>query len=299
MKLNTKKIVVIIQILVMSGFVSSLFSQKKERKKGFQKPTPDKVVTYKKLGDIELKLHIFNPKDHKNTHKTPCIVFIHGGGWNGGSWKHFARQSAYIASRGMVAISIDYRTKKDHGTSPKECVKDAKSAMRWVKSHASELGIDPDKIVAGGGSAGGHLAASVATLSKFNEEGEDTSVSCVPKAMVLFNPVVDCGPGSKPHKRIKEYWQDISPFHNLSKNTPPCIVFQGTADEIVNYKSIEKFAAKMKELGIRCDAHFYKDQPHSFFNKTKFYETVLEMDKFLISIGYLKGKPTIGRTVKF
>ena len=254
---------------------------------------PDRDVVYKTIGDSKLSLFIFNPDGHKATDKRPAIVFFFGGGWNGGTPSQFYPQSRYLASRGMVAICADYRTKKSAGTDPRKCVQDGKSAIRWIRSHAKELGIDPNKLAAGGGSAGGHVAATTGTDTKFDEPDEDTSVSCRPNALVLFNPVYDNGPKGYGHDRVKDYWKDFSPMHNLTKETPPTIVFLGTKDKLIPVATAESYQKKMKDLGVRSDLHLYKDQPHGFFNKAKYYETVLETDRFLTELGFLKGKPTL------
>ena len=115
---------------------------------------------YKTIGDVKLKMHIFYPEDHKPTDKRPAIVFFYGGGWKGGSVGQFGNQSRYLASRGMVAMCAEYRTQNRHKTTPFECVIDGKSAVRWARKNAARLGIDPGKIAAGGGSAGGHVAAA-------------------------------------------------------------------------------------------------------------------------------------------
>ena len=254
---------------------------------------PDRDVVYKTIGDSKLSLFIFNPDGHKATDKRPAIVFFFGGGWNGGTPSQFYPQSRYLASRGMVAICADYRTKKSAGTDPRKCVQDGKSAIRWIRSHAKELGIDPNKLAAGGGSAGGHVAATTGTDTKFDEPDEDTSVSCRPNALVLFNPVYDNGPKGYGHDRVKDYWKNFSPMHNLTKETPPTIVFLGTKDKLIPVATAESYQKKMKDLGVRSDLHLYKDQPHGFFNKAKYYETVLETDRFLTELGFLKGKPTL------
>ncbi len=256
-------------------------------------PNPSKKVTYKKVGEVELQLHIFNPKGHKVTDNTPAIVFFFGGGWNGGTPKQFYPHSEYLASRGMVAICAEYRIKTTHKTTPKECVKDGKSAVRWIRAHAKELGINPKMLVAGGGSAGGHVAATTGTVPGLNEKGEDTSVSCIPNALVLFNPVYDNGPKGYGHGRVKDYWKEISPMHNLSKTTPPTIVFLGTKDKLIPVTTAKEYQKLMKAAGVQSELHLYKDQPHGFFNKAKFKETVIEADKFLTSLGFLKGEPTL------
>jgi acetyl esterase/lipase len=260
-------------------------------------PKPDETVVYKTIGDAELTLHIFNPPNHESTNKSPAIIFFFGGGWITASPRQFYNQSMYLASRGMVAICADYRTREKYETSPKACVRDGKSAIRWVRSHADELGIDPNRIAAGGGSAGGHVAAATGTLIKFDEEGEDTSISCRPDALVLFNPVFDNGPDGYGYDRVKEYWKEFSPMHNISKETPPTIVFLGTKDKLIPVATAEEYKERMEKAGVRCDLHLYKDQPHSFFNKARYYETLLETDRFLISLGYLKGNPTLQKNI--
>lgn len=254
--------------------------------KGFK---PDKTVIYKSVDEIDLKLDIFNPDGHQPTDKKPAILFFFGGGWSKGSMTQFHPFSDYIAKRGMVAICVDYRVSSRHETTPKECVQDGKSAMRWVRKHAAELGVDPDKILAGGGSAGGHIAAAVATLKGFNEKGEDENSSTRPVALVLCNPVFDNGPKGYGHKRVEAYWKEFSPMHNISKSTPPTIVFLGTKDKFIPVSTAEKYKELMEKSGGRCDLHIYQDETHGFFNhkKAKYPEVIQDMDKFLVSLGYL------------
>ena len=156
---------------------------------------PDAVYTFKQVGDVTLELNVYQPKDWKASDRRPAIVLFFGGGWVGGDKDHFKRQAIRYAELGMVAITPDYRTKKKNGTTPFESVADAKSAMRWVYKNADKLGIDTKMIAAGGGSAGGHLAAATALIKAFDDPQDDTSVSPVPSLLVLFNPVIDNGPG--------------------------------------------------------------------------------------------------------
>jgi len=255
-------------------------------------------IVYKEASGSKLILNVFHPQDRKTKkEKRPAIVFFFGGGWSGGSPAQFAPHCEYLASRGMVAITADYRVKSRQGTPPFECVKDGKSAVRWIRQNAGRLGIDPKKLAAGGGSAGGHVAAATGTVPGLEEDGEDVSISSTPDALVLFNPVYDNGPKGYGHERVKDRWKEISPLHNIRKGMPPAIVFLGDQDKLIPVSTAEKFKAQMEKVGSRSDLHVYKDQPHGFFNQGKkgnYYEkTVLEVDRFLISLGWLKGKPTI------
>ena len=165
---------------------------------GQQRKSEDQILklqgaraeTYKSIDGIDLSLYIFEPDGHKASDRRPAAVFFFGGGWNGGTPQQFEPHCRYLASRGMVAIVADYRVKSRHGTSPFECVKDGKSAIRWIRSHAERLGIDPARIAAGGGSAGGHVAAAAGNLPKLEEDGEDLTVSSVPKRVAAFQSSV-------------------------------------------------------------------------------------------------------------
>lgn len=264
-----------------------------EPQKASSELAPNQIVSYKKVGAIELSLHIFQPAECTKDSKRPAIVFFFGGGWQQGNIAQFYGQSAYLASRGIVALCAEYRFEGQHGTSPIECVKDAKSAMRWVRAHAEDFGIDSSRIAAGGGSAGGHLAVATAVLVSHEEEAEaESAVSCVPDALVLFNPVFDNGPEGYGFERVEAYWRSFSPLHNLKKGMPPTTVFLGTEDHHIPVETAERFQQTMEDLENRCDLHLYKGEKHGFFNQSRFKETLLETDRFLASIGFLSGQPT-------
>lgn len=258
------------------------------------------LIEYKTAGEISLRLHAFYPPDYRPTDSRPAIVFFFGGGWHGGNPLQFYRQSKHLAARGMVCFCAEYRIKSKHDTPPSVCVQDGKSAVRFLRRKAKQLGIDPHRIAAGGGSAGGQIAAAAATVSGLNEPGEDLTVSCRPDALALFNPVFDNGPGGYGHDRVKDYWQEFSPLHNLVKadeqsgnQPPPTIVFLGDKDELIPVTAAENYDKQMKRLKARCDLHIFKDQPHGFFNQAKYDETLRLMDEFLVSLGWLDSESTL------
>lgn len=257
--------------------------------------------TYKKVEGREMKLYVTKPADWKPADHRPAIVFFHGGGWVGGTVAQFNKHSAYLATRGMVAVQVDYRlldkTKKGP---PLVCVQDAKSAMRWVRDHAKELGIDPARIAAAGGSAGGHLAAFVGMVNGKDDPQDDLKISPKANALVLFNPVFNNGPGNYAYNRIGERYKEFSPAHNIRKDAPPTVVFIGTRDDLIPIKTVKDFEGDMKKVGARCDVHIYEGQKHGFYGEWteggKYaYETLLETDKFLASLGWLKGPATLRR----
>ena len=256
-----------------------------------------KEFVYKKTPQGELKILVHLPPDWKASDKRPVIVFFFGGGWTGGTIEQFHPQATYLASRGMVTARADYRVKSRQGTTPRECVEDAKSAVRWLRQKAGELGIDPGKVIAAGGSAGGHIAACTALVEGLDAKDEDKSVSSKPEALVLFNPVVDltnlgtaAGKASLPPNQ--EAAKEISPILYLKKDCAPCILFYGTTDRF--FAQGQAFLAKAKEVGARVELYSADGMPHGFFNKPPWTKiTVRQADEFLAGLGYLKGDPTI------
>jgi len=259
--------------------------------------TPDKQVVYKTVGKTELKLHFFNPKGHELTDKRPAVVFFFGGGWNGGSPKQFYQQSKSFAALGFVAMSAEYRVIKKHKTTPFECVKDGKSAIRWIRQHAAELGVDPDRIVAAGGSAGGHVAACTGVIQGYEEEGEDSTVSALPNAMILYNPVIDTTEkGYGVTKVGQDRKTEISPCHQVRKSIPPTLVFHGTVDKTVPFENVERFTKLMKDAGNKCMLVPFDKKGHGFFNGAffkpengddDFNTTMVKSIEFLTELGFI------------
>ena len=269
----------------------SVLAQKK-------KPQPGRKVVFRKVGDVKLHLHVFDPKDHKATDSRPAIVFFFGGGWVGGNPSQFYPHCAYLASRGMVAMSAEYRVKNRHKTTPFDCVADGKAAVRWIRKNAAKLGIDPKRVAAGGGSAGGHVAAATATVPGLDAPEDDKTISARPNALVLFNPVYDNGPKGYGYNRVKDRYKEISPMHNINKGMPPAIVFLGTKDKLIPVDTAKAFQAKMRKVESRSELMLFDGAAHGFFNfgrgdSSAYRKTVQAMDVFLASLGYLKGKPTI------
>ncbi len=253
------------------------------------------IVIYKKVGDRELKLYVDKPAAWKATDQRPAIVFFFGGGWVGGSPGQFRDQSEYLATRGMVGLRVEYRVMKGDKGPPILCCQDAKSALRWVRAHAAELGVNPQRIAAAGGSAGGHLAAFTSLVAGTDDPADDLKVSPKGNALVLFNPVFDNGPdGGWGTERVGDRYPEFSPAHNVTSNAPPTVVFLGGNDNLISTNVLERFTTNMTKAGVRCDAHIYAGQPHGFFNKDPYKTaTLIEADKFLASLGWLQGEPTL------
>lgn len=253
------------------------------------------TVVYKTVGDRQLKLLVDKPADWKAEDKRPAVVFYFGGGFVGGSPGQFETQSQYLATRGVVGIRVEYRVlpKGDSGP-PIVCINDARSAMRYVRAHAAELGVDPERIAAAGGSAGGHLAAFTGLVDGIDDPADDLKVSCRPAALLLFNPVLDNGPEGYGYQRVGERYREFSPAHNVTKSAPPAIVFLGEKDNLIPVATMQRFADAMKAAGVRCDLHLYADAGHGFFNKDPYRTlTLIEADRFLASLGWLTGPPTL------
>jgi acetyl esterase/lipase len=253
-----------------------------------------KTMTYKTVGDRELKIHVHYPPGWKASDARPAIIFFFGGGWTSGKIEQFQPQAEYFASRGLVAARADYRVKSRDGVTPDKCVEDARSAVRWMRQYAKELGIDPQKLIASGGSAGGHLAACTMIAKCVEAEGDDLSISTIPQAMVLFNPVL-----SFDHEQMieringdKELARKISPTLHLDKNSPPALILFGTKDRLKVFG--DEYWKKAETLGVRADKYLAEGQGHGFFNNSPWRErTIIAADKFLTSLGFLKGEPTI------
>ena len=174
-------------------------------------------------------------------------------------------------------------------------------AVRWIRENSKRLGVDPEKVAAGGGSAGGHVAAAAGICDGLAEAGEDSKVSSKPDLLALFNPVYDNGPDGYGHSRIEKWFPAISPAHNITKDDPPTIVFLGTEDKLIPVSTAESFREKQEAAGIDSELHLYEGEPHGFFNlrlgKGKpdhFLDTVLKLDAFLVKHDYLEGEADRG-----
>ncbi len=303
-------------LLTMSLLSSSAFGQP-----AAYPPTFDgaREETYKTIGDVEMKLWIFDPPNHQASDSRPGIVFFFGGGWKAGNPAQFEHHCRYLASQGMVAMTADYRVRSRHETLADKSLEDAESAIRWVRDHAERLGVDPNRIAAGGGSAGGHLAACLGVVPPLSKstwhESTSKAISSVPNALVLFNPALLLAPYEdirlgKTDDGIDKFIdiatrtgvpaKRISPIHHIHSSLPPTLILHGKADTTVPFVTAKRYAELATEAGNRCELESYAQATHGFFNfgrgrePGKYYPlTVSRMHTFFQSLGYLDSPPAI------
>jgi len=226
--------------------------------------------TYLERDGAALELEVVRPAH--SGQPAPAVVFFHGGGWRMGSREQFLPQCRELAAGGTVGITASYRlVSADNGLSPLDCADDAVEAVRWVRAHATELGIDASRIAAGGGSAGGQLAAAVAAM--------DVELS----ALVLFNPAL--GPDGSPRLH---FMGDAGPAWDVTRGFPAALIQHGTDDALVPIEHARRFAERMKSVGSHCRLVEYDGMPHAFFNhpapEGRYEATVQEMLQFLTSL---------------
>lgn len=269
-------------LLILPGVLSYVYAQEQ--------------IGYKQIDTTQLSMEVFYPKKLDSSKSYPAMVFFFGGGWNGGATSQFRNHARYFSKRGLVCFLVDYRTKNKHNTTPFESLKDAKSAIRFIRKSASNFNINPTRIIASGGSAGGHLAAATAVITAYNEGSDDLNLSCIPNALVLFNPVIDNGPGGYGYERIRAEYKSFSPLHNLKKGTPPTLLFLGTKDDLIPVETAMYYKTVMEKVGSRCELRLYEGEGHGFFNYKIFEnykKTISEADIFLQSLGYLQKEPVV------
>jgi acetyl esterase/lipase len=260
-----------------------------------------KKLVYKVIAGQELAVDMFYTEASQTYGNNSAIALFHGGGWVFGAPSEFYEACRRYARKGYVTFSFQYRlSRNSDGTyphpdiSPIESVKDARSAIRWLRAHADSLKIDPNKIVVGGQSAGGQLALSTALLDSINESTDNLDTSPVPNALLLFSSNVNT---LEPwidmllSDRSKEIWS-ISPYHNFKKSMPPAIAFHGEEDNQVLPYIARMFKTRMEELGNYYDLHWYPGRKHYLGEGNEKYaryfdEDILELtDAFLEKFGF-------------
>ena len=244
----------------------------------------DKEIIYKTINGIKLRMLIFNPQECDDNKTLSSVLLIHGGGWTCGSpdsplYKQIARSFNAI---GLCTFSIQYRLAMNNSLTVDDCVKDARSAMRFLKANASELGVDINKVVVCGGSAGAHLALSTIMFSTINSD-DDLSISTTPAAAILFSPVIDTSAEGYGNTMLGDRWREFSPLENIQPQMPPVIIFHAEDDVITPYSGVVKFREAMNKRGNQCELYSYPEGGHGFIkdNHDAYSDVMLNIERFL------------------
>jgi acetyl esterase/lipase len=258
------------------------------------------IVTYKTTPQGDLRMNLYFPPGWRKADRRPAIVFFFGGSCVTGGPAQFAPTAEYFATRGLVAASAEYRIERIHHTSPERCAEDAKSAIRWLRMNARALGIDAGRLIAGGGSSGGTIAAFAAYNTRFEPDDEDGSIPAKPDALVLINPAFGF-PDNRSRLTPEQRQAAEGPLGafiaswKVIKGGPPAILFFGTEDHFQD--KARDFARQLVGAGTRAEFYTAAGQHHAFFNRfpgSPWHALVLrQIDLFLASLGYLQGDPTV------
>ncbi|GAA5496763.1 hypothetical protein Rhal01_02948 [Rubritalea halochordaticola] len=259
-------------------------------------------MVYKKTEQGELTLHCFFPPGHEQTDHRTAVVFFHGGQWDNEMTSQFAPQALNFVSEGAVGIVVEYRVSSVHNTTPMEAIADAQTAILWIRKNNRYLGVDPEKVVAGGAGSGAHIALCAAMHKKVENDG---FYSGKPDALILFSAIIDTtskGIGMSKFASRREATR-TSPTKNVRRKLPPMIFFHGVADPTVPVATVEKFCRRLQ--GKRNIARFvpFNRATHSFFNfnvnQQHFVQTLEAANGFLAEQGFLDLDPSVGQFVDY
>lgn len=208
----------------------------------------------------KIGVRIFHPDSGADKARS-AIVLFHGGGWSEGDASWMDAIAGKYSQLGMVAVSVGYRLSRD-GVTPFDAVADARNAIRWIRQESGRLGIDPDKVVALGTSAGGHLAASAAIF----DEPSGSDISSVPNALVLRSPAVSVA-ASKWFQKLsggEAQAAALSPVLHIRSGLPPTILLQGEQDNVTPASEAREFCQRMQARGNTCRLKLYPSVGHLF-----------------------------------
>lgn len=257
---------------------------------------------YKVVDDTGLTMHVFAREDINESKPHPAVVFIHGGGWAFGEPSDFFAACRRYATMGFTTFSVQYRLAENPNgdipsprLTPIECVKDVRSAVRWVRAHAAEFAIDPDRIVVGGHSVGGQLSLSTVLFDSINEDTDDLTVSPTANALLLYSGTPDTMEAWCDYllaDRREQIWS-ISPAHNVRPGMPPAIAFHGRDDHVVPFWKVARLKRFMDEAGNTFELHVYDGREHYLAVGDETYAGILDddilekTDAFLRRYGFL------------
>ncbi len=245
-------------------------------------------VEFGKGGGRALKLDILRPKNPPEE-PLPVVTFIHGGGWRGGKKGVGILRLLPLARRGYFCATIEYRLSGE-AVFPAQ-IEDCKCAIRWLRAHAKEYNLDPDRIGVWGSSAGGHLVALLGTSGGVKElegkggwEKHSTRVQAVVDFFGptdLLNIVEDAGKNqfqgrtgfdSKnnpvalllggPIEENKDKAAKASPITYVSKDDPPFLIVHGDRDALVPLGQSERLRDALKKVGVEAKLHVVKGAGH-------------------------------------
>lgn len=226
------------------------------------------VICYKNVGD-SLRLYLEAELPRNAVEPVPFIVWIHGGGWKGGSPSALNGVARLFASYGYASFCVRYRLRNGETFSHAEQLQDISDAVAYIRRHAGALNVDPDRYAYIGGSAGGQLAL----ISGIND------VEC--DAVVPMFAVYDIGDfyaflaeigqeNDSPEIRRFFAMDDAATFRSynsvmcVKKEMPPVLVLHGTGDSTVPYRQCEDFMRRMAAVGAVCEQRIFENYEHNF-----------------------------------
>jgi dienelactone hydrolase len=285
--LNFKKLLSVALLFTAAGSLQTTQAEPSPT----TKVKPGKEYVYKKTNGIDQKLEVYFPKDFDPAkEKVPGVLLFHGGGWRGGDLNQLRYACEYLAKRGLVAATANYYMKSEEeakalpqGISRKRvCVTDAASALHWFKQHASELGVDPNRIVIGGASAGGHIALLSTLQNDLDDPADPKDMDKSVKGYLFF-----CSAFTTDGK---DNDKTVDAFANLKPGIVPSLFLFGEQDPWL--PASQELVRSLKKTGANTKLLVADKVGHMYFMKQEWYDATLnECDRFLISLGLLKGDP--------